>query len=800
MNKTNNHIETVFREVKDHFADIPRITITPGEGNPPEQYSINYQITGVCKEPDGDVYSCENHVISISLPFGFPHFPPNCLPESLTFHPDFDSSAICIGDIWEAEKSIVKLILHIGRMISGEIYSESNAFNQEAAEWYSTNRDQLPFDKTDFAQLTQIEFQTFPDEIELDAIDTLDDNDFGQSLSLASGSSLEVDVDTDRLRIMAKQKRFQAISREFKILSEQFNGRTALEKQVQTAMDEATTLFHEANELEHQGEQQKALDKYQAVEELVSDYPLLHESKERVQQAFDLLGDWVSNEPKSADPDGLESNLPPAKKDKRTFFEDKKAVSRKLFYLAAGLGSLALIATLIFSYFSLGSNLKKAGKRYEECQNLLDQNNFRGAEQKCEEALSLIAEVQMVRQGEKEQLAGKIQTLLASPKLRQGLLGKTLFDGKYVSKSTKEQLIMFKEAAENGDSFFKNQRWYEATLSYKKALAIAAKTAGIKDDALAEIRKNLPLAQFNSFMQSGKKALAVSDWENATKQFSEALKLAKTNPHVLPENLKQLERLASLAKFNTLNDKGHAFFASRQWNEALNSFQNAMLLLGKFNPQEVDTLSDLKEKTAKTKIYMAIEKGKEAFAAARWDEVIAQYEKAILLLEENSKLLSKINTSESREKLSRILLHAEIIRDKQDLAKYLKSEEYDSAVEKMQSIKETITASKFAAQPEFKTILNEITSQIKDTKKQSLILKQTTYLIKNFEDVFLKHYPAAFRSALSSPKVVFLKHLGSKLLFRMQCTETASGSRPLRLQMDYLYNPSNGRWRFYSEE
>ena len=350
-----------------------------------------------------------------------------------------------------------------------------------------------------------------------------------------------------------------------------------------------------------------------------------------------------------------------------------------------------------------------------------------------------------------------------------------------------------------GNSFFKNKRWHEAATSYKKALSTAANTADINDDALSEIRENLPLTQFNSLMQDGKKSLAVSDWKNATKHFSEALNLAKTNPYVLPEDMNQLESLASQAQFNSLLDKGQAFFATRQWEDALKSFQKALPLLGKFKYQGVDNLPDLKEKIAKSKIYLAIKKGKEAFTAARWDEVIDQYEKAILLLEENSKLLSRVNTSESREKLSRIMLHAEIIRDKQDLAKYLKSEEYNSAVEKLQAIKQTITKSKFVNQPEFQTILNEITSQLKTTKKQQLILQQTTYLTENFEDLFLKNYPAAARSVLSSPKIVFLKYLGSKLVFRMQCTETSSG-RPLRLQMDYLYNPSNGRWRFYSEQ
>ena len=333
MSKTNNQLETVLQEIRGHFVNIPRITITPGEGTPPDQYSVNYQITGVCKESGGEVYTCENHEISISLPFGFPHFPPNCLPESPTFHPDFDSSAICIGDVWEADNSIVKLILHIGRMISGEIYSESNAFNQAAAEWYLEHSDQLPFDNTDFAQLAASSSPVRTEENELDIIDILNDADFEQSFPPAQAPHLELDIDTDRLRIMAKHRRFHALSKELKIIDEQFDDRAELEKQVQTAMDEAMALFRVANELENKGEQQKALDEYQAVENLVSDYPLLHESKERVQQAFDLLGDWVSSETKESDSDfsgetdAGESDIPSPHKGKRTFFEDKKAVN-----------------------------------------------------------------------------------------------------------------------------------------------------------------------------------------------------------------------------------------------------------------------------------------------------------------------------------------------------------------------------------------------------------------------------------------------------------------------------------------
>ncbi len=805
MSKTNNQLETVLQEVKDHFANNPRITIIPGEGTPPDQYSINYQITGVCKETDGDVYTCENHAISISLPFGFPHFPPNCLPESLTFHPDFDSSAICIGDVWEADKSIVKLILHIGRMISGEVYSESNAFNQEAAEWYVANSDQLPFDNTDFAQIEPASSSVIDEEDDLDTIDTLDDADFEQSFSSAQAPHLEVDIDTDRLRIMAKNRRFHALSREFKTIDEQFDGRAELEEQAQTAMDEAMALYHVADVLEHEGEQQKALDKYKAIENLVSDYPLLHESKERVQQAFELLGDWVSSEANESDSDfsgetdAQESDTPSPQKGKRTFFEDKKVVSRKLLFFALGGGCIALVATFLFSYFSLGSNLKIADKRYNECQSLLDKNNFHEAEKKCTEALDLIAEVQMVKLGEKKKLAKKIQTLLDSTKLQEGLAGKTLFNGKYLSTSTQKLLLEFKEAKDNGDSFFEKRLWTEAANSYTKALAIAKNTNAIDASLLAETRQRLPRSQLNKLMHAGTQSLASSDWNGATKYFGKALKLAKENPQTPPQTITQLEFLSNQAKFNALRDMGHKSFSAEEWSTALNSYESALDILETLDISEPDTISSLHENIAKTKIYLTIEKGKKAFAASQWDDVIAQYGKAILLLEENSKLLSQINTEKSRVQLSRIMLHVVIIQDKQAVAKYLKSENYTLALEKLKNIKQSISSSQFADQTEFQNILKEIAPQIKDVEKQLFLIKQTTYLTANFKELFLKHYPEATRSALKHPKVEYLKNIGNKQLFRLQCTET-TGDRPIRLRMDYLYSPSSKRWSFYFEK
>ncbi len=810
MNKTINQLETVLQELTDYFAGIPQISVSPGEERPPEHYTVTYQIEGVCKEEGGEVYPCDSHVVSLWLPFAFPQFPPNCRPESPTFHPDFDSSAICIGDFWEADQSIIKLILHIGHMISGEIYSVINPFNEEAAEWYQENSDRLPFDTGSFDQasapaspaLLDTKEEEAAKETEEDETEILDD-DFGDPLSLAREEeppSVQEAIDTDLLHLMAQKRRFSALSQELQSTPTHFNGREELEEQAVKAMDTATALYREADDLEEQGEPIKAMEQYQAVGELVSDYPLLQEAQERVQQSINLLSDLATEGPEDEEDEPLSSEPTSAPEEKRTFYEEEKKTatgSRWLLYAMGG-GSVALLATIALGYFSLASNLEKAELTFAECRSLLDAKKFKGAEQKCEEALDILSNVRLIKEDEKKRLNQNIRTLLESETLQQGRAGNTLLDGKFVSQSTKKSIVAFNEAKTTGDTSFQQDIWQEAIVAYEAALEVAAKTSAIDQTLLVEVGKKLTLARLNAMMQAGEKSLSISDWNGAAVHFGKALQLTKANPDVSQEDIAQLELLSYQAKFNILQKQGHDSFANTDWLSALESYQQAMKMVTTMDLSESDTISTLHANIARTKIYMTVEKGKEAFAAARWDDAIAHYEQAILLLEENNKLLGQANSAESLEKLSRIMLHASIIRDKEKVARFLKDEEYGSALAKLQEIKDGITASQFAEESEFQVMVQEISSQMKDADKQLLIIDKTAYLNDNFETLFLQHYPATARSLLSSPKVEYLKKIEDKLLFRMQCTEQ-SGGRPLRLQLDYLYSPANDQWQFYSE-
>ena len=135
-----------FEQVKKLLETYPNIKIINTEGDPPEQYDIEYTIKGYKTDPDGSASPENKHEVRITIPFGYPHFPPTAKPITPIFHPDIDPDAIRIADFWQENNSLAELIIHIGQMICGNHYTTEEPFNQNAFEWFEERKSWLPFD------------------------------------------------------------------------------------------------------------------------------------------------------------------------------------------------------------------------------------------------------------------------------------------------------------------------------------------------------------------------------------------------------------------------------------------------------------------------------------------------------------------------------------------------------------------------------------------------------------------------------------------------------------------------------
>ncbi|RJX35114.1 MAG: hypothetical protein C4531_02610 [Desulfurivibrio sp.] len=154
MSVSSSQLANEFEEIKSRFSASPYIRITATAGNPPESYEITYRVKGISQVAGGQAVMVDKHRVSIVLPFGYPHFPPNCKPLTPIFHPDFDPDAVCIGDFWNSSHSLAELIVHIGRLISYQTYGREDVFNREALEWTLAHGELLPLDRADFSLQT----------------------------------------------------------------------------------------------------------------------------------------------------------------------------------------------------------------------------------------------------------------------------------------------------------------------------------------------------------------------------------------------------------------------------------------------------------------------------------------------------------------------------------------------------------------------------------------------------------------------------------------------------------------------
>lgn len=129
------------------FAHFPLIRIVSMEGNPPDKYRIEYNVRGLARGDDGQPIYRDRHLVEIQLTRDYPRQSPKCRILTPIFHPNFDSSIICVGDHWTAAEKLVDLVVRIGEMIAYQAYNIKSPLDGEAAMWADLNQAVLPTDK-----------------------------------------------------------------------------------------------------------------------------------------------------------------------------------------------------------------------------------------------------------------------------------------------------------------------------------------------------------------------------------------------------------------------------------------------------------------------------------------------------------------------------------------------------------------------------------------------------------------------------------------------------------------------------
>ncbi len=835
MSVSQEQLGEIHRQLREVFLSHPAISIKPAKGDPPEQYEITYNITGFSKPGRGEATLSTGHKVELTIPFGFPHFPPSCKPKSDIYHPDFDPAAICLGDFWQQHSQIPDLIIFIGKLINGESYSTTNAFNEEAAIWYQSHKDVFPI--TEIKWQDSQENETFSSKDSTTQIDTIDDADLSPDFNLlsledfmpeekpaldSSIPSIETPSGTDLglLQLLENQKKFFRLRQTLgksATFSEQIE---KISTHTEEEVKKSEEVYRDAKKAENLGNLKNAARLYEQVGAIAADFPNLEVDQKRVIQSLKLL-DKVNQAP-TADvtnfdfSDQLQDDLSipdlsakdtgkhklrPLPTKRRESLTKEKRLSRKLvFSLVAGILCILLSAGG-FYYFSAVQRINAAQAALNQCTADIDNARFDGAKFSCEEALGRLSGVNIIMQYRAKKLQNDIVEILGSEKLSQGLAGKTLVDGRYLAKKDAAAVLAYKQLLKEGEDFFDQENWIQAEERYVKITTITDKNPLFSEVAVDEIKSKLNFIRFSMVFSSANTLLSKQKWQEAAAE----IKKAKTLLDALPAKDRQrysIELSSALAKcnFEEFRKQGDEFFSKADWLNAISSYKSVLPTEEDAKGAAPDTLATLRENISRAELYATIDMGNKAFISGAWDEAIQEYNKAGSILTANQGKMDLADAQVTRKKIDRIILQTTIIRDRQ-AAKTQRDDIKDlsAARNTYRKMVANINNSNFATEPEFLETKKASIATIQELDEKIYRAEKEQYLKDSFRTLFVANYPTAIPENLNNPIITYVKEADGKMIFKMQCTETGQG-RPLTLVMFYAYEKGSNRWDFFSEK
>lgn len=815
MSASSNQLDEIYRQVRENFDSHPVVSINPIKGDPPDKYEIIYTVTGMHKTKEGQIVESINHTVELAIPFGFPHFPPSCKPKSDIFHPDFDPAAICLGDYWQQDRSLSDLIIHIGQMLNGESFSTSNAFNEEAAEWYLANSDKFP--------LTNIKWDFPNDSVSpvqnnhIHEIDTLEDADLETEFDILSLEEKEDDediilntsfpeVDSSAVLDLKAFTRLKAQKKYYTLLdrAENHTGYSEeLEELCQKSkniIEKAEKLHVEGKKFEDKGDSQIALEKYEQITTLTSDFPHIDSDIQRIKQAL-ALSDGAPPDTKPINkpiPNASGKARPSKSSAQENPFPPQKTTKKPIF-LFLGLGSLAVVLGFCgYFWYATTEKLNNAETAYSQCSASYEKTQFGAAKNSCDKALALVKEIKFIHHDKSQQLEKHIIDILQSENLTQSLAGNILFDGRYIPKTEATKLQSIKQKLSEAEALFAKKKWSSALQLYQSLSILSTDNAYLDPIIIEEIQRNHFIAQFRSFYDPALVSMQNSQWEDAIEKLLQAQKILVSLPESDRQQYsEQLQAALQKSQFANLKEQGDQSFTGADWLSAISTY-NLALSRGQETSLSPESIDAIRNNIKRAELYTAINKGNKSFAAGSWNDAIGSYSEARSLLIGNQNISKESDADLNIQKLERIILQASIIRDRQPIESLIENNDLAKARHIYQQILTDIDKSSFKREDEFAKATLEISKAMKALDQKIYQMKRIEYLKENYQSLFVANYPSAVAERLTNPVISNTKDTDSTLVFRMQCTESGGG-RPLTLVMHYAYDKKTGQWSLFSQ-
>ena len=828
MPAASDHLSEIYAQIQDIFSGHPHIEVRPTRGNPPDQYEVRYSISGLQKNEADQVVETDDLAIEIAIPFGFPHFPPSCKPKSPIFHPDFDPAAICLGDFWEASPSLPELIIHLGKMLNGETYSDENAFDEDAADWYRSNPDRFPLSSVRWESdsgdgegrtlepvLDVLDDQDLDTDLDFDGsdIDDFDSGSLPQSFELERSEATEKRL--EKFTTLLNQKKLYTLSSVKEDTVPFTDNEQGLLTESRKKVALAKIEHQKASDLEENGKAAEALKLYKSIRNTVADFPGIATDLRRTEQALELLREIQPDaeivlEKESKEQEATESQQakhPPTAQPQPKTRAQKSPPKKRSISLPGG---KPLLLFLLFGFVAAGggygylvynaqTKLSQAQQEYLSCKKGIAEKSFTSAQKACSNSRDFLNSIYLVEGSVRDSLLQKIDDLTGTEEFRQGVQGKVRYGDVFISVQKAQLLAEFDAAQTKASNLEENQQWKEAVATYSSLLQKLSALPEYKELS-TQIQHKLHIAHYRQLKAGISAEFKAGKWEEVIKQLHEVDDLLPLLEKTFQENESiQLQEIRLTSQLQILKSKADTYFTSSDWDHAIDTYRELFTIVPQNSSLGNEQVSNIKVRLIKAQLYKTVSSGNQAFAGGDWEKAIDAYSSASEILLRNAPILGEVASRENHRKLARVILQARTIRDKQrsqDLLDKGKKEEAQAVLKKMTS---RLESSDFSEDEEFSTLLTDNKARIKTLEKEIFIEGREKYLKKNYRNLFAANYPVASLDNLIRPVITFVREEGANVIFKLQCTETGRG-RPLNLVMYYGWNKKSGKWALFAGE
>lgn len=789
-----------YGQLKELLELYPNITLTKTDGQPPDNYEIEYKIRGYIKESDQGVTIGRSHRIRISLPFGYPHFAPIAKPLSPIFHPDFDPAAIRIADRWQENPSLPDLVLHIGEMICGSSYSLEDPFNPEAAEWYREHASQLPLDQLNLADI---------EEGEADGLDSLVNDTFA-SLGLENDDFLEPErpfdpAELDRIRDLVRQNQVYTAQRMLAQVPEtvDFADREELQQTIGKALRKTDQLFKLAEQLEEMGKFAEALEVVHNLLEVAADAPGIDGLRARIEQSF-LAAQSVERPPApEKEPELRPGNAAQPPPPARATVAKRPLPSLKGMFRGTAIPFKGIVVGIlvlgcciggISLYFRDQNTISLSQASVLKAQLQMDKKQFDGALETLETAKKILDDLTILRL-RKGRLAGEIDALITSKDLQEGLQGRVLYQGEYIPARTAKAIAELGVLTDQAQAMAGQNQIQEALTLYKRALKFAEDNKlGKQQASLSEVIQSLELRRALSMAEQAEQS---KNWDQAAEAYRKALDLSSGIKSL--GTASDITHRLTAATFRHELDQSKKAFTQSQWKETIKYLEQAQEVINA-NPNVVNEKErqDLHRLLVNARLYLMLSTAREAYQQKNWDQAITEYQNALNLLASEPGSTENM-LDDSLGKIEKTLLLVKIAQIQENVLIAEGKNDLNESLARNREIQRLVRTSKYADDPSLVGVLQKVNEKIDKQLETISQNEKIAWLEEHFEEIFRANYPTFKGSKLLQPKAVFLRKVDAKSIFTLTCVERSQGSSS-KLELNYMFDASTGKWSVYNGE